>query len=115
MPAEGTDAVLLSGLRDLRPLVPIPSTPRLITLLRLFLIGRAAIVAGNLFLRKQLSLFQERKVSPRKASASTRLSMLVLARFFDSQVPYEILDQPSSTSDAQCEAAEVQVSRQRLA
>ena len=33
---------------------------------------RAALVAENLFLRKQLALFQERKVRPRRADASTR-------------------------------------------
>jgi len=55
----------------------------LLALLRLLLIGRAALVAENLFLRKQLALFQERKARPRKAAASTRLSMIALARFFD--------------------------------
>ena len=56
---------------------------RLLNFLRLFLIGRAALMAENRFLRKQLALFQERKVRPRNASASTRLSMLALARFFE--------------------------------
>jgi transposase InsO family protein len=55
----------------------------LLTILRLLLIGRAALIAENLFLRKQLALFQEREARPRKASASTRLSMIALARFFD--------------------------------
>ena len=55
----------------------------MIAFLRLLLIGRAALVAENLFLRKQLALFQERKARPRKAAASTRLSMIALARFFD--------------------------------
>ena len=32
---------------------------------------RAALVAENLFLRKQLALFQERKVRPRRADDST--------------------------------------------
>jgi len=31
---------------------------------------RAALVAENLFLRKQLALFQERKVRPRRADAA---------------------------------------------
>jgi putative transposase len=55
----------------------------LLTLLQLLVIGRAALVAENLFLRKQLALFQERKVRPRNPSASTRLSLMALARFFD--------------------------------
>lgn len=54
----------------------------LLTLLRLLLAGRAALVAENLFLRKQLALFQERKVRPRKVSATARLSLIVLARLF---------------------------------
>lgn len=45
--------------------------------------GRAALLAENLFLRKQLVLFQERKGRPRNASACTRLSMIALARFFN--------------------------------
>jgi len=55
----------------------------LIAFLRLLFIGRAALIAENLFLRKQLALFQERKARPRQAPALTRLSMIVLARFFD--------------------------------
>lgn len=54
----------------------------LLTLLRLLLAGRAALVAENLFLRKRLALFQERKVRPRKASRTTKLSLIVLARLF---------------------------------
>lgn len=56
---------------------------RLIAFLRLLFIGRSALIAENLFLRKQLALFQERRARPRKAPALTRLSMIVLARFFD--------------------------------
>jgi hypothetical protein len=57
---------------------------QLLTLLRLLLAGRAALVAENLFLRKQLALVQERKVRPRKASATAKLSLIVLARLFHS-------------------------------
>lgn len=55
---------------------------QLLTLLRLLLLGRAALVAENLFLRKQLAPFQERKVRPRKASATAKLSLIVLAWLF---------------------------------
>ena len=34
--------------------------------------SRSALAAENLFLRKQLTLFQERKVKPRRADDSTR-------------------------------------------
>jgi hypothetical protein len=40
-------------------------------------------VAENLFLRKQLALFQKRKTRPRRTTASLRLAMVALANFFD--------------------------------
>ena len=43
---------------------------------------RAALVAENLFLRKQLALFQERKVRPRRADASTRWMLAALSQWF---------------------------------
>jgi transposase InsO family protein len=49
----------------------------------LSLSGRASLVAENLFLRKQLALFQERKRRPRRTPVATRLVMLALAKFFD--------------------------------
>jgi hypothetical protein len=36
----------------------------------------------NLFLRKQLALFQEHKVQPHRAHDSTRLIMVILGRMF---------------------------------
>jgi hypothetical protein len=44
--------------------------------------SRAALIAENLFLRKQLAMFQERKKTPRPASRAARLAMISLARFF---------------------------------
>src|SRR6516162_3583849 len=44
---------------------------------------RAALAAENLFLRKQLALFQERKVKPRRAADSTRWWMATVSRLFD--------------------------------
>src|SRR6266436_6546256 len=55
----------------------------LLTFIRLFLTSRVALIAENLFLRKQLALFQERKTKPRRTTASFRLAMVVLAKFFD--------------------------------
>jgi putative transposase len=57
----------------------------LLTLLRLLIFSRAALIAENLFLRKQLALFKERKVKPRHVSRLTRLTMIGLARFFNWQ------------------------------
>ena len=44
--------------------------------------SRSALAAENLFLRKQLALFQERKVKPRRADDSTRWMMVTLSRMF---------------------------------
>jgi hypothetical protein len=44
--------------------------------------SRRALAAENLFLRKQLALFQERKVKPHRAEDSTRLIMVILGRLF---------------------------------
>src|SRR5215472_2811192 len=44
--------------------------------------SRRALAAENLYLRKQLALFQERKVKPRRAHDATRLMMVILGRMF---------------------------------
>ena len=50
-----------------------------------FLLCRStrSIQAENLFLRRQLALFRERGVQPRRVDAAARISLAVLARFFD--------------------------------
>jgi hypothetical protein len=48
----------------------------------LFSRSRVALAAENLFLRKQLALFQERKVRPRRADDSTRWMMATLSQMF---------------------------------
>src|SRR5215469_12233370 len=55
----------------------------LVHLLVLVSRSRRALAAENLFLRKQLALFQERKVKPHRAHDSTRLIMVPLGRLFD--------------------------------
>src|SRR5215471_7096444 len=54
----------------------------LVRLLVLAARSRRALAAENLYLRKQLALFQERKVKPRRAHDSTRLMMVILGRMF---------------------------------
>ena len=54
----------------------------LVRLLLLVFRSRRALAAENLFLRKQLALFQERKAKPRRAHDSTRLIMVILGRMF---------------------------------
>ena len=44
--------------------------------------SRTALAVENLFLRKQLALFQERKVRPRRADGGTRGTMAALSRMF---------------------------------
>ena len=44
--------------------------------------SRSALAAENLFLRKQLALFQERKIKPQRADDSTRWMMVTLSRMF---------------------------------
>jgi hypothetical protein len=54
----------------------------LVRLLVLVSRSRRALAAENLFLRKQLALFQERKVKAHRAHESTRLTMVILGRMF---------------------------------
>src|SRR5262249_21217867 len=59
--------------------------PVVIDLIRLAILAvhsRRALAAENLFLRKQLALFQERQVKPRRANDSTRWLMATLSRMF---------------------------------
>ncbi len=57
----------------------------LLHFLRLGLRSRASLAAANLFLRKQLAFFQERKVKPRRAENPTRLTLVLLSRWFNWQ------------------------------
>src|SRR5215510_12436753 len=51
--------------------------------LRLCLHLHPALAAENLFLRKQLALYQERHIKPRRAPNATRLTLIWLGRWFD--------------------------------
>jgi putative transposase len=55
----------------------------LVELLRLATKSRSALVAENLFLRKQLAMFQERNVRPHRAQDSARWLMASLSGLFD--------------------------------
>lgn len=43
----------------------------------------STLAAENLFLRKQLAMYQERKVKPRRTTGATRLALVWLSRWFD--------------------------------
>ena len=51
--------------------------------LRLCLRSPAVLAAENLFLRKQLALYQERHITPRRATNATRLALVWLGGWFD--------------------------------
>jgi hypothetical protein len=51
--------------------------------LRLCLRSPAALAAENLFLRKQLALYQERHVKPPRATNATRCALIWLSHWFD--------------------------------
>jgi putative transposase len=61
------------------PLALLGNTARF---LRLCLRSPAALAADNLFLRKQLALYQERHIKPQRATDATRLTLVWLARCF---------------------------------
>src|SRR6266566_2506789 len=45
--------------------------------------SRTQLVAENLFLRKQLALYLERGVKPRRAGDATRITLVTLSRWVD--------------------------------
>ena len=42
-----------------------------------------ALAAGNLFLCKQVALYQEREIKPRRADEATRIALVWLSKMFD--------------------------------
>jgi len=54
----------------------------LVQFLRTSLRSRTALAAENLFLRKQLALYREREVKPRRGSDPLRFTLVLLARWF---------------------------------
>ena len=55
-------------------------------LLRLLLLSvrrKRSLEAENLFLRRQLALYKERGIKPRRIDAATRMSLVFLSRLFD--------------------------------
>lgn len=70
------------------PLLQFCSTIRSLTRDLLVFFGlvlrpRASLAAENLFLRKQLALFVERKIRPRRADGTRKLVLVLLSRLFD--------------------------------
>jgi putative transposase len=63
----------------------------LVELLLLATMSRGALAAENLFLRKQLALFQERNARPHQAEDSARWLMARLSRLFDWRSPLVVV------------------------
>jgi transposase InsO family protein len=63
--------IVLRSLADLAGFVVLSLRPR------------RSVVAENLFLRRELALYQERGIKPRRIDATTRVSLAVLSRLFD--------------------------------
>ena len=55
----------------------------LIHFLGLCLRSKTSLAAENLFLRKQLAFYQERKAKPRRTDNPTRLTLVWLGRWFE--------------------------------
>jgi transposase InsO family protein len=55
----------------------------IVRFLRLCLRPPTTLAAENLFLRKQLALYHERHVKPRRATKATRLALVWLSRYFN--------------------------------
>jgi len=79
---------MLKRLQRFRHLFQLAST--LLTLivdalryLGLCLCPSPALAAENLFLRKQLALYQERHVKPRRATNAIRIALVWLSQWFD--------------------------------
>lgn len=64
---------------------------------RLGLRSPSALAAENLFLRKQLALYQERHVNPKRATNATRFTLVWLSRWFDWQPALAVV-QPETFS-----------------
>ena len=55
----------------------------LLRFLVLSLRSKSSLAAENLFLRKQLAFYQERKIKPRRTSHPARLTLILLSRWFN--------------------------------
>jgi putative transposase len=67
----GVAHILLRFLTDLLRLIALSVRPR------------CSLEAENLFLRRQLALYKERGIKPRRIDATTRMSLVFLSKLFD--------------------------------
>lgn len=72
-------------LKRVRSLIPVLATAMVQTVCGLALLARShtALVAENLFLRKQLAFYQERQARPRRLTDAARFPLTLWSRLFD--------------------------------
>ena len=75
----------MSFLKLIRPLIDVlrDFAGEAPSFVRLALSSRTALIAENLFLRKQLAFYQEHEIRPRRLTNAARLSLVFWSRFFD--------------------------------
>jgi putative transposase len=71
---------------------------------RLALTPRAQLAAENLFLRKQLALYQERHVKPRRPDPATRVILVLLSRLLDWRLPLTVVQADTLSTPLQTAA-----------
>ena len=64
-------------------LLPYYRAGDLATFLWLFLRPQSALAAENLFLRKQLAMFHERKAKPQRPDTPIRIAFVLFSRLFN--------------------------------
>jgi hypothetical protein len=69
-------------------------------LVRIGFRSRSEIIAENLFLRRQLALYQERKTR-RRPTAATKLAVVIVSRFFSWNGALAIV-RPSTYTEVNC-------------
>jgi hypothetical protein len=52
--------------------------------------SRAAVIAENLFLRRQLALYQERKTRRSRPTSATKFALVILSRFSSGQALWRL-------------------------
>jgi hypothetical protein len=51
--------------------------------------SESSLAAENLFLRKQLGFYQERKIKPRRTSPPAQVTLILLSRWLNPKISFE--------------------------
>ena len=74
---------------------------------------RKAIAAENLFLRRQLALYQERKVGPRRIDPASRITLALLSRLFNWRDALIVVQPTLNTCSQRCVGKEDLANRRK--